>query len=172
MHATAHSKITSKIRATRVRMALLLIEVLICPARRDSKRWPAIMLAASRIARVAGRIVWLTASIITIKGINGPGVPFGTRWAMHVSYWWRLDQAIEPAQRGKATAKVNTGCLEGVNTYGNKPSKFEASTVKKKVKNSKKTPGVADRPNTALSSLRRARDAKPQLFWTCPFLIQ
>lgn len=46
-----------------------------------NRRWPAIMLAARRIASVAGRIVFLIVSITTIKGIKGVGVPRGTRWA-------------------------------------------------------------------------------------------
>jgi len=49
------------------------------PSRVNSK-CPAIMLAASRIAKVPGRITFLTVSINTINIIKGPGVPCGTRW--------------------------------------------------------------------------------------------
>ena len=43
--------------------------------RRVIKRWPAIILAVRRIARVIGRIILLTVSIITIRGIRVGGVP-------------------------------------------------------------------------------------------------
>ena len=49
--------------------------------RRVSRRWPAIMFAANRTAKVPGRIIFLTVSISTIKGISGPGVPAGIKWA-------------------------------------------------------------------------------------------
>ena len=39
------------------------------------------MFAASRTARVPGRIMFLIVSISTIRGMSGPGVPAGTRWA-------------------------------------------------------------------------------------------
>lgn len=38
------------------------------------KRWPAIMLAARRTARVPGRITFLIVSIKTIKGMSATGV--------------------------------------------------------------------------------------------------
>ena len=43
------------------------------------RRCPAIILAASRTARVPGRIIFLTVSIRTINGIRAPGVPNGTK---------------------------------------------------------------------------------------------
>lgn len=49
--------------------------------RRVIRRWPAIILAASRIAKVKGRITILMVSIITMKGIRIMGVPIGTKWA-------------------------------------------------------------------------------------------
>jgi hypothetical protein len=39
------------------------------------KRWPAIMFAVNRIAKVPGRIIFLIVSIHTMKGINIGGVP-------------------------------------------------------------------------------------------------
>lgn len=44
-------------------------------------RWPAIILAANRIAKVPGRMIFLIVSITTIKGIRTGGVPWGTKWA-------------------------------------------------------------------------------------------
>lgn len=57
----------------------LLIEFPVDPRRHRSK-WPAIMLAVSRIARVRGRINKLIDSIITMNGMRISGVPCGVRW--------------------------------------------------------------------------------------------
>lgn len=46
----------------------------------DSNKWPANILADSRIARVHGRIKFLVVSIKIIKIIRGPGVFIGRRW--------------------------------------------------------------------------------------------
>lgn len=48
--------------------------------RRVRSKWPAIILAVNRIARVKGRIINLMDSIKTIKGISMKGVPWGVRW--------------------------------------------------------------------------------------------
>ena len=48
--------------------------------KRDRRRWPASILAVSRIASVHGRIIFLIDSIRTIKFINTVGVFIGTRW--------------------------------------------------------------------------------------------
>lgn len=48
--------------------------------KRDSSKWPAIIFAVKRIERVIGRISNLIDSMITIKGINKAGVPWGVRW--------------------------------------------------------------------------------------------
>lgn len=48
---------------------------------KDRSKWPAIILAESRIAKVNGRIKRLIDSIITIKGIKIKGVPMGVRCA-------------------------------------------------------------------------------------------
>lgn len=49
--------------------------------RRVNNKWPAIIFAESRTARVPGRIIFLIVSINTIKGIKTEGVPWGTKWA-------------------------------------------------------------------------------------------
>ena len=59
-------------RATIGALAVALIN-------KEINKWPAIMFAASRMARVKGRIIVLTVSITTIKGINTEGVPLGIR---------------------------------------------------------------------------------------------
>lgn len=43
--------------------------------RRVIRRCPAIIFAASRTAKVPGRIIFLTVSMQTIKGISAGGVP-------------------------------------------------------------------------------------------------
>lgn len=62
-----------------IRIIRLLIDSPEDP-RRDKSKWPAIMFAVSRIARVKGRIINLIDSIKTMKGIKGNGVPWGVRW--------------------------------------------------------------------------------------------
>jgi hypothetical protein len=49
--------------------------------RRVNNKWPAIILADKRTAKVPGRIIFLIDSIKTIKGISRLGVLSGTRWA-------------------------------------------------------------------------------------------
>lgn len=50
-------------------------------------KWPAIMFADNRTARVPGRITFLIVSIHTIKGIRIGGVPIGTRCANICLLW-------------------------------------------------------------------------------------
>ena len=52
------------------------------PPKRDIRRCPATILAASRTANATGRTNNLTVSITTISGTRAPGVPSGTRWAI------------------------------------------------------------------------------------------
>jgi len=75
MQATAHSKTTS---SSNITITAEIIE-LVAPPNKESNKWPATMLAASRTARAPGRIRLLTVSMTTIKAINAPGVPGGTR---------------------------------------------------------------------------------------------
>ena len=79
MIATADSKIRSKIwEKRRINTIIDDREGPVFP-NRVSKRWPAIMFAASRILRVPGRIMFLMVSINTINGIRAKGVPWGTK---------------------------------------------------------------------------------------------
>ena len=77
-----------------------------CDPKRVNNKWPATMLAASRIDKVIGRIILLIVSIITIIGIKNLGVPTGTRWARRLLYWYTIDQIIEPSHKGRAKTKV------------------------------------------------------------------
>lgn len=95
-----------------------------CGARelnRVKSKWPAIILAARRTARVNGRITLLINSIMTIKAINGPGVPSGTKCAN--ARWGLLYQLniMWPSHNGKASVTVNERWLEAVKMYGNNP---------------------------------------------------
>jgi len=80
MADTEISRINSKIceKIMILKMIVLLIDWPDDP-KRDRRRWPAIMLAVSRIDRVRGRIINLIDSIITINGIKINGVPWGVR---------------------------------------------------------------------------------------------
>lgn len=71
-----------------------------------NNKCPAIIFADNRTARVPGRIIFLIDSIITIKGIKIPGVPWGTKWANMC-----LELLIQPIiinlnHKGKANLKV------------------------------------------------------------------
>ena len=82
MQATAHSNVINIlnpiIKIINGNVGLLYA----WPPSKDNNKWPAIMLAANRTAKVKGRINILTDSITTINGINTPGVPSGTKWHM------------------------------------------------------------------------------------------
>lgn len=53
--------------------------LLLCSLKIVSRRWPAIIFAASRTASVPGRMMFLMVSMHTIKDIRNGGVPWGTR---------------------------------------------------------------------------------------------
>jgi len=76
-----------------------------------SNRWPAIMFADSRTARVPGRIIFLIVSIKTIKGINTGGVPWGTRWANICWVLLNHPNIIKLSHKGKAKDSVIVICL-------------------------------------------------------------
>ena len=93
--------------------------------RRVKRRWPATIFAASRIERVPGRITLLTVSITTITGINAPGVPAGTRWAMILENWYVTEKIILPSHKGRPNLIVILKWLVLVKIYGKRPIKFE-----------------------------------------------
>lgn len=81
-----------------------------------SNKWPAIILAARRTARVRGRIIRLIDSMITIRGIKAPGVFSGTKWAILKLNCLKSLINIYPNQSGKLKDKVILKCLVEVNT--------------------------------------------------------
>jgi len=76
-----------------------------------NNKCPATILAARRIDRVIGRIIFLTVSIITIIGIRKAGVPVGTKCAKRLLYWKIIESNILPNHKGNAKVKVNDICL-------------------------------------------------------------
>ena len=89
-------------------------------------------MAASRIAKVKGRIIFLIVSIITINGIKIKGVPCGTKWANIDFELVNQPKIISVSQRGKERVKVKVIWLDLVNTYGRSPKKLLNKTKVKR----------------------------------------
>lgn len=123
--------------------------------RRVIKRWPAIILADSRIAKVPGRITFLIVSIITIKGIRTGGVPWGTKWANILIVLLIHPNSINDSHKGKARANVKTMCLVLVKIYGNSPKKLLNKINLNKEINIRVDP-LIEGPIKVLNSLWRA----------------
>lgn len=87
-------------------------------------RWPAIILAAKRTAKVNGRIKCLIVSIKTIKGAKYRGLPSGTRWAELCLKFLNHPIKKKESQSERPNPKVTTGWAVKVNTKGNKPIKL------------------------------------------------
>jgi len=87
---------------------------------KDKIMCPAIILAASRTARVRGRITSLIVSINTINGIKAVGHPNGTRWANMLLYF-NHPITISLNHIGKAKENVILIWLVRVNVKGKIP---------------------------------------------------
>ena len=77
-------------------------------------KWPAIILADNRTAKVPGRIIFLIDSINTIKGIKILGVPCGTKW---VNIWFKFliqPNNIMPIHKVNENDNLKIKCLEDV----------------------------------------------------------
>lgn len=90
------------------------------------------MLAASRNDRVINRTEILKDSVSTRNGFNHSGAPLGRRWAIKDFGAWVKALIIKLNHRGRPMAKVNTKCLEDLNTYGRRPIKFKAISKRNK----------------------------------------
>ena len=111
MTATADSRTNKRIwEIIKIGNKVFPIEGPVFP-KRVSNRWPAIIFAANRMAKVPGRITFLTVSINTIKGVNPIGVPAGTKWANMCLVWFSQPKIINEAHKGKARDKVIAICL-------------------------------------------------------------
>ena len=132
---------------------------------RVKRRCPAIILAASRTAKVPGRIIFLIVSIQTMKGIKIAGVPWGTRWANICCVWLIHPYSIKDNHRGRASLRVKIKWLELVNTYGNKPIKLlNKIKVNKEIK-IKELPAWPEIPNKVLNSLCKVNNTLFQIIW-------
>lgn len=80
MKATATSKLAKAIWALKIKGRPSKGVTGVAEVNKVINKWPAIILAANRIAKVSGRIIFLIVSITTIKGIKIVGVPFGIKW--------------------------------------------------------------------------------------------
>ena len=89
---------------------------------KESNKWPAVILAASRTERVIGRIKFLTISISTINGIKALGVPVGTKCAKVAFKSFKQELKTMAVQTIRLKVSVNDICLEAVKTYGSSPN--------------------------------------------------
>ena len=76
---------------------------------------PALMLAASRNARVKGRTIILIVSISTKNGLSQSGAPAGNRWAKNIFGACTLADTTNESHIGKAMDKVKIKCLVTLN---------------------------------------------------------
>lgn len=83
------------------------------PSRVKSK-WPAIMLAVNRIAKVRGRIINLIDSIKTIKGIRIGGVPWGVKWEKKSLKKDQILYRVIEIHKERDRDRENLKCLDAV----------------------------------------------------------
>lgn len=124
MIATAVSKVNKRSWATINKETMNVDKEFPVFPKRVSNKWPAIILAESRTAKVPGRIMFLIVSIKTINGINTGGVPCGTRWANICFVLLIQPKNIKLSQRGRARDNVRVMWLVLVKIYGNRPRKL------------------------------------------------
>lgn len=130
-----------------------------------NNKWPAIIFAASRTAKVPGRITFLIVSIQTINGINTAGVPCGTKCANMCWVWLIHPYNIKDNQRGRARLKVKTKWLDLVNTYGNKPIKLLNKINENNEIKIKELPACPLVLNNVLNSLWSVNKILFQIIW-------
>jgi len=82
-----------------------------CDPNKVNKRWPAIMLAANRIDKVRGRIIFLIVSMHTMNAISKGGVPWGTKWASICKTLFIIPKTMKESHRGIANESVISMCL-------------------------------------------------------------
>lgn len=82
--------------------------------RRVRSKWPAIILAVSRIARVRGRMINLIDSIRTMKGMRINGVPCGVRWEKKSLKKNQILNIIIEIHIERDRDKENLRCLDAV----------------------------------------------------------
>ena len=111
IHATAISSIINNNRPIIIKNKIKKDTVGHIDPINVNNKWPATIFAAKRIANVPGRIILLTLSINTIRGIKIVGVPIGTKCLKIWLYWKINDQIIQPIHKGNLIDKVITKWL-------------------------------------------------------------
>jgi len=76
---------------------------------------PALMLAANRNDRVAGRTIILVVSIRTRNGFNQSGAPSGRKWATDALGALVNEERIILSHRGSPRVRVKIKCLDVLN---------------------------------------------------------
>ena len=89
------------------------------------------MFAASRKDKVTGRTIILEDSISTRNGFNQSGAPSGSKCAIVALIDFMVLDMISSIHIGRPILKVNNRCLVTLNVYGNSPSMFNITTMKK-----------------------------------------
>jgi len=153
--ATAPSKTRRVVWVIKRVAKVKLVAAAVWFPRRVSNKWPAIILADKRTARVPGRIIFLTVSIITINDIRAEGVPWGTKCANIELEKLTHPISVKVNQRGRASEKVVVICLVPVKINGNNPIKlFSIIIINPPKKNSEEPFKIFD-PRRILTSLCR-----------------
>ena len=116
MRLTAHSNVQSRISPEILRRIIAGVLGEANLAKRVKRRCPAIILAASRTESVRGRMMFLTSSIKTMKGMRGAGVPVGTKCASMEVVTEVQAKSICPNHKGKASLIVQERWLLDVKT--------------------------------------------------------
>ena len=114
MMATAVSKVASKVKKTIIVKTRASLPEQAGDLKSTINKCPATIFAAKRTDKVIGRIIELTSSMITMKGLNGAGLPSGTKCANIVEEVFTQANDTCPNHRGKASLRVNTKWLVAV----------------------------------------------------------
>lgn len=86
--------------------------------------WPALIFAASRNDRVAGRTKILVVSIRTKNGLSQSGAPSGRKWATDALGDFKNVDRIILSHRGRPRVRVKIRWLDVLNIYGINPIKL------------------------------------------------
>lgn len=122
---------------------------------RVKSKWPAIILAANRTAKVPGRIILLIVSISTINGIRMGGVPWGTKWANIWIVWLIHPYNMNLNHNGSARLRVIVKWLVLVKIYGESPKKLLNIIIENKEIKINVLPTIDLLPINVLNSLCR-----------------
>lgn len=137
IQATAHSRSIRRDWEIIIIGNMIIILFIVWFPNKVKRRWPAIIFAAKRTERVIGRIIFLTSSIMTIKGIKAGGVPIGTKWAKNEVKLFTKLKIIKLSHKGRAKVKVIARWLVAVNVNERRPNVLLKIIIKNREMNSK-----------------------------------